>query len=187
MVRAVLYRLKTGCQWRLMPVAMFFKAKGKLSWQGVYYHFRRRVRDGSFKKGWVALLKNHHRKPDVSSLQSEGSHTLAKNGGQHSGYQGRKKARTTKGLFLCDKEGLRLAVATPQSGQHHEAGNRQERFDERCAVWTQAGLDLEGIFVKADSGFDCKVFQTPCEQKAIQANMDRKERAQKEQIQYRYL
>ena len=37
-VSAILYRLKTGCQWRQLPVKQFFSNK-ILTWQGVYYHF----------------------------------------------------------------------------------------------------------------------------------------------------
>lgn len=37
-VSAILYRLKTGCQWRQLPVKQFFSHE-ILTWQGVYYHF----------------------------------------------------------------------------------------------------------------------------------------------------
>ena len=37
-VSAILYRLKTGCQWRQLPVKQVFTKK-VLTWQGVYYHF----------------------------------------------------------------------------------------------------------------------------------------------------
>ncbi len=76
-VWAILYRLKSGCQWRMLPVDIFFRDK-KLSWQGVYYHFRAWVRDGSFKKVWIELLKANHRVLDLSSIQLDGSQTLAK-------------------------------------------------------------------------------------------------------------
>ena len=36
-VSAILYRLKTGCQWRQLPVKQFFSNE-VLTWQGVYYH-----------------------------------------------------------------------------------------------------------------------------------------------------
>ena len=39
--QAILYRLKTGCQWRRLPVKEFFSGR-LLSWQGVYYHFKLR-------------------------------------------------------------------------------------------------------------------------------------------------
>lgn len=39
-IQLIFYRLKTGCQWRSLPVASFVSC-GKLSWQGVYYHYCR--------------------------------------------------------------------------------------------------------------------------------------------------
>ena len=43
---------------------------------------------------------------DLSSVQFDGSHTLAKNDGAAIGYQGRKAGRTTNALFLADNQGL---------------------------------------------------------------------------------
>jgi len=39
---------------------------------------------------------------DLSSIQLNGSHTPANNGGVAVGYQGRKAARTTNALFVVD-------------------------------------------------------------------------------------
>ncbi|WP_084147168.1 transposase [Thermonema rossianum] len=50
MVSAILYRLKTGCQWRELPVKHFFKVK--YGWQSVYYHYRKWSMDGSWEKVW---------------------------------------------------------------------------------------------------------------------------------------
>ena len=57
-VWAIMYRLKSGCQWRMLPVGLFFEHKA-ISLQGVYYHFRRWVCDGAFKQVWVELLKQN--------------------------------------------------------------------------------------------------------------------------------
>ncbi len=51
-VSAILYRLKTGVQWRFLPVQSFFSSKS-LTWQGVYYHFREWIKDGS----WTQVVK----------------------------------------------------------------------------------------------------------------------------------
>jgi transposase len=100
-VGLILYRLKTGCQWRYLPTKEFFTTK-KLSWQGVYYHFNEWVKDGSWTKVWLAILSAHKAKLDLSSIQLDGSHTLCKQGGEAVGYQARKKANTTNNLFLAD-------------------------------------------------------------------------------------
>jgi transposase len=100
-VGLILYRLKTGCQWRYLPTKEFFTTK-KLSWQGVYYHFNEWVKDGSWTKVWLAILSAHKTKLDLSSIQLDGSHTLCRQGGEAVGYQARKKANTTNNLFLAD-------------------------------------------------------------------------------------
>ena len=50
------------------------------TWSGVYYHFNEWRKDGSWKKLWVQLLQLHRRRLDLSSIQLDGSHTLAKMG-----------------------------------------------------------------------------------------------------------
>lgn len=47
-VSAILYRLKTGDQWRWLPVEQFFES-GTITWQGVYYYFNKWFKDGSFQ------------------------------------------------------------------------------------------------------------------------------------------
>ena len=61
-VMALLYRLKTGCQCRELPMKQFFR--GKYSWQSVYYHFQKWSKNGSWEKVWNSLLKEyeHHKK-----------------------------------------------------------------------------------------------------------------------------
>ena len=44
-VECMLYKLKTGFQWRLLPLKQFF-ANQALTWSGVYYHFNQWRKDG---------------------------------------------------------------------------------------------------------------------------------------------
>jgi len=169
-VSAILYRLKTGCQWRQLPVKQFFDDK-IITWQGVYYHFRKWSSDGSFKEVWIKLLAAYHPLLDLSSLQLDGSQTLCKNGGEAVGYQGRKKANTCNALFFCDNEGLPLAMATPQGGQQHDLHDIQTLFEELCQVLTGAGIELRGVFMNADSGFDAEILRQVCIEKELEANI----------------
>lgn len=82
-VAAILYRLKSGCQWSMLPTEKFFTAQKSLTPAGVYYHFSKWVKNGCFKKVWIALLKANHKFLDLSTMQLDGSHTPAKNGGEH--------------------------------------------------------------------------------------------------------
>jgi len=63
-IAAILYKLKAGCQWRQLPTKALF-ADYPLSWQGVYYHFRKWAQDGSFRKVWVELLREHRKLLDL--------------------------------------------------------------------------------------------------------------------------
>jgi len=165
-VRAILYRLKTGCQWRQLPLKEFFD-KQQLSWQGVYYHFSRWTKDGSFKRMWTGLLGSNHKYLDMSSVQLDGSHTPAKNGGAAVGYQGRKSARTTNMLFLADNSGMMLACAEPQAGNHNDVYELRALFAQLSETLKQAPIPLKGIFLNADAGFDCKILREDCSKMGI--------------------
>ena len=120
LVEIILYKLKTGCQWRFVPVKQFFTGPS-LTWQGVYARFNAWRKDGSWQRMWLDMLRQNKAHLDCSSVQLDGSHTPAKNGGEAIGYQARKKARTTTALFLADNQGQPLACATPQAGNHHDS------------------------------------------------------------------
>jgi transposase len=169
-VGLILYRLKTGCQWRMLPLQQFFTTES-LSWQGTYYHFREWVKDGSWSKVWIAILSAHKDKLDLSSMQLDGSHTPCKQGGEAVGYQARKKTKTTNSLFLADNQGQMLACATPQEGNHHDLFNIQSLFNELCEILSKAGIDLKGLFLNADAGFDSQELRKLCKEKQIEANI----------------
>jgi len=39
-IKAIIYRLKTGCQWRELPIGAFCSSI-LISWNSIYYHFRK--------------------------------------------------------------------------------------------------------------------------------------------------
>jgi transposase len=175
-VGAICYKLKTGCQWRWLPVRALFSG-APLSWQGVYYHFNAWGKQGAWKTLWLASLRLHRRRLDLSSIQLDGSHTLAKNGGAAIGYQGRKAGRTTNALFLADNQGLPLAVATPQAGNQHDTFELERVFAELCALLEAAELRLEGLFLNADKAFDVTSLRAACGRLGIHANIPRNRRS----------
>lgn len=170
LIEAILYKLKTGCQWRQLPVKQFFDDE-RLTWQGVYYHFNQWRKDGSWRRVWLNVLRLNKRFLDLSSIQLDGSHTPAKNGGQAVGYQGRKAARTTNSLFVADNQGVMLACATPQAGNHHDLFEIEVLFEQLCELLEEAGLSLKGLFLNADSGFDSQTLRGACQQREVEANI----------------
>lgn len=117
------------------------------------------------------MLKTFRHCLDLSSAERDGSHTLAKNGGDAVGYQGRKAAKTTNALFLTVKQGVVLAMSTPQAGEHHDLFEIQTLFEEICTRLKEAGICLKGLFRNADAGFDADTFRTACEAQEIILNV----------------
>jgi transposase len=169
-VSAIFYRLKTGCQWRELPTKQFFTAK-ILSWQSVYYYFNKWSKNGCWQKIWIDILSSNRQYLDLSSVEFDGSHTPAKNGGDAVGYQGRKACKTTNALFMSDNQGVILAMSTPQEGQHHDLFEIETLFKEICCLLKEANISLNGLFLNADPGFDGESFYKACENEKIIPNI----------------
>jgi len=179
LVRAILYRLKTGTQWRFLPVGEFF-APGAIKWGGVYHHHRAWIKDGSWRRVWIELLKANRSRLDLSSIQLDGSQTPSKKQGENIGYQGRKGTKTTNALFLCDKDGQPLSMATPQAGNHNDLYEIQQLFEQMCTLLEEAGISLRGVFMNADAGFDATDLRQVCAEKEIEVNIAQNKRNEKE-------
>jgi transposase len=169
-VDAILHRLKTGCQWRELPTKEFFTSK-ILSWQSVFYYYNKWSKNGCWQKAWIDILHSNRQYLDLSSIEFDGSHTPAKNGGDAVGYQGRKACNTTNALFLSDNQGIILGMSTPQEGQHHDLFEIEVLFKEICNLVKKAGINLKGLFLNADPGFDSEGFRKVCESEYITPNV----------------
>ena len=51
---AILYKLYTGCQWRMLNLDAVMS--NLLTWQAIYWHYRKWSRDGSLEKVWKNSL-----------------------------------------------------------------------------------------------------------------------------------
>jgi transposase len=165
-VNAVLYKLKTGVQWNQLPVKALFDHE-PLSWQSVYYHYRKWCTRGVLKKSWTSILEKNKSKFDLSSVDFDGSHTSAIRGGEGVEYQGRKKQKTTNALYLSDIQGLPLAISSPVAGNHNDLYNIEVQFEVVTGTLEQANIPVDGLFLNADAGFDSKEFRLCCEKKEI--------------------
>ena len=170
-VKAIVYRLKSGCQWRELPIRVFCSGI-LIRWNSVYYHFKKWTDDGSWKQMWIRLLAMNKSALDMSSIQLDGSHTPAKRGGQAVAYQSRKKAKTTNALFITDKQGIPLTMSQPIDGNHNDLYDIENSFTKMLADLEQSQLEINGLFLNADAGFDSLGFRNICFQKGINANID---------------
>jgi hypothetical protein len=82
--------------------------KKEISWQAVYYHFRKWSADGSLERVWQASIQTVRADLDVSELNLDGSHALAKKGGESVAYQGPSAPRPANPA-LMDANGYILA------------------------------------------------------------------------------
>lgn len=174
MIAAILYRLKTGCQWRELPMKQFFRTSYK--WQSVYYHFQRWSKDGSWENVWNKLLQKHKTILDLSSIQLDGSHTPSKRGGEAVAYQGRKKCKTSNLLILTDSQGVPLMCGDPEEGNHNDAYNLENSVEKMLQEMRHSTIATEGLFLNADSGFDTTEFRNYCFRNEIIANIDQNKR-----------
>ena len=108
----------------------------------------------------------------MSSTALDGSHTPAKRGGQATGYQGRKKAKTTNMIFLTDRQGLPLACSDPVSGNHNDLFEIEKSVSKITTTLSDSKIDLDGIFMNADAGFDSQNLRDLCEVLGIFPNFD---------------
>jgi len=170
-VKAILYKLKTGIQWKMLPMRQFF-GFSRYSWQSVYYHFNKWSDQGIWEKLYRELLQDYRTCLDLSVVNLDGTHSPAKRGGQAVGYQGRKKLKTTNMLILTDRQGVPIGWSAPISGNHHDSFELRKTtskiFDEMEAI----NLNCNGLFLNADAGFDVKDFREECEARNITHNID---------------
>ena len=168
-VQAILYRLKTCCQWRELPMKQFFTKNH--SWKSVYYHFQKWSKEGSFEKVWQILLEKHRHLLDMSSIQLDGTHTPVKRGGEAVGYQGRKKSKTSNLLIITDSQGIPLACSDPMAGNHNDAYQLEDTACKMLRDIEKSNLNTEGLFLNADAGFDSQKFRDLCSANEIIENI----------------
>jgi len=174
-VNAILYKLKTGIHWHLLPVDSLF-SEDVLCYQTVFHHYRKWSVEGSWKVCWIQLLSNYKSQLDLSSSDLDGSHTPALKGGQAVGYQGRKRRKTTNALYLTDRQGLPLAMSNPVAGNHNDLFDIEVHFEQVTSTLEDADIGVDGLFLNADAGFDSIELRRLCGAKGIVANFAKNKR-----------
>lgn len=170
-IKAILYKLKTGIQWKNLPMRQFF-GYTKYSWKSVFYHFNKWSKEGSWERCYRKLLATYKSQLDMSVVNLDGTHTPAKRGGEDVGYQGRKRCKTSNMLILTDIQGVPIGWSNPISGNHHDSFELGKTASKIFENIEQNGISIKGLFLNADAGFDTEEFRQLCEQKEIHHNID---------------
>ena len=94
----VLYKLYTGCQWPALPIEKGPDGLPIMSYQVPYYHFRKWSKDGSLQRLFDASIVSIRGELNLSELNLDGSHSVAKKGAKASAI---KAARKPKPVLSC--------------------------------------------------------------------------------------
>ncbi|MEM8585961.1 MAG: IS5 family transposase [Bacteroidota bacterium] len=168
-VSAILYKFKSGCQWHMLPVDAFFKSK-KIKALSVYYHFRKWALDGSWRRVARVLMRYNPQVFDLSLAHFDGTHSRVIRGGKVTGYQRRRRSKTTNTLWLVDRNGLVVSYLQPIAGNHNDLYNIENGLLQMAQDLKSKGVSTDGLFINADAGFDSESLRHLCERMGIQLN-----------------
>ncbi len=142
-LNAILYLVKTGAQWRLLP-------KNFPPWQTVYHHFRQWTRNGLLARlndrlrAKVRQAVGKHTQPTAASLDSQTVRASA-HGGQV-GYDAAKKTKGRKRFLLVDTLGWLLGVTLEPADCPERQGARTllatglADYPELRKLWVDGGF-----------------------------------------------
>ncbi len=136
--------------------------KKEISWQAVYYHFQKWSADGSLQRVWRHTIQTIRPLLDLSQLNLDGSHVIAKKGGESVAYQPRKRAKTSNILPITDANGFVIASTGMVAGNHHDAFCLKAHLQTAFKTLKRLQLSIAGTFFNADSAFDTRDGRKVC-------------------------
>ncbi len=147
-VNAILYLVRTGCQWRYLP-------KDFPPWSTVHTWYRRWRKDGTWERIHEALRQQtrrhagRHPSPRSSAVDSQSVKTAGQGG--EKGYDGGKKVAGRKRHIWVDSMGLLLAVAVT-AADVHDAHAACDLLHQR--LWEELPR-LDVVYADTPYGADC--------------------------------
>lgn len=99
---------------------------------------------------------------NLEQVNLDGSHAIAKKGGESVAYQGRKKAKTSNILPITDGHGYVLACTGIIAGNHNDSFNLKPHLQAAFKYMKRLGLPLRGVYFNADAAFDTRDARKVC-------------------------
>ena len=119
-INALLYRLKTGCQWKMLPRDF------GIPWRTVYNWHEKFARRGTWERIQRALAERVRvadgREPDPSLLSIDAQTVKSAETARETGFDGGKRIKGRKRHVLVDGLGLVFAVAVTSAAVSDAAG-----------------------------------------------------------------
>jgi len=159
---AIMYLLKTGCQWRMLPIDF-------PKWELVYYYYSRWKNEGVFEelneilRNMLREQKGKHLSPSVGLIDSQSVKTT-RIGGEARGYDGGKKIKGRKRHIITDTNGWLLSVVIHAANEHDSQTGfdvmqtLRYRFERMKKIYADGGYRGElGNDVKQLLGWDLEI------------------------------
>ncbi len=128
---------------------------------------------------WTGSIKTISEEIDISEVSLDGTHTVAKKGGESVAYQKRKKAKTSNILPIVDAKGYIIASTGIIAGNHNDLFNIRTHLQEAFKHVRLLGMNLVGSYFNADAGFDSRDVRKLCFNRGLIPNIPENKRNRK--------